>query len=82
MRQVLTKIEEDGKVAIPAEYREALGLTKDSELMMVLENGELRLLTREQAIRKAQGIVRHYVPEGRLLSEELIAERRAEAKRE
>jgi bifunctional DNA-binding transcriptional regulator/antitoxin component of YhaV-PrlF toxin-antitoxin module len=75
-------VKTDGKVTISAEYREALGLTQGSELMIVLENGELRLLTPTQAIRKAQGIVRHYIPEGRSLADELIAERRTEAKRE
>jgi AbrB family looped-hinge helix DNA binding protein len=82
MPNVVTKVSEDGTVTIPAEYRKALGLTKDSELMMLLEDGELRLMTREQAIRKAQEIVRQYVPEGRSLADELIAERRAEAKRD
>jgi hypothetical protein len=35
-----------------------------------------------EGIRRAQQIVRRYVPEGHSLSDELIAERRAEAERE
>ncbi len=39
-------------------------------------------LTVEQGIRRAQELVRIYIPEGHQLSEELIAERRDEALRE
>jgi hypothetical protein len=44
--------------------------------------GELRLRTPEQAIKAAQAIVARHVPKDRDLVAELIAERRAEAKRE
>ena len=37
---------------------------------------------RAKAIRRAQEILAKYVPEGRSLADELIAERRAEAARE
>jgi hypothetical protein len=47
--------------------------------MMSLHEGEIRIFTREQAIRNIQAMVRRYVPEGRSLSQELIQERRAEA---
>ena len=40
--------------------------------------GEIHVSTPEQAIKHAQALVRRYVPPGRLLSEELIAERRLE----
>jgi len=39
-------------------------------------------LTSTQAVRRAQALVRRYVPEGRSLTDELIAERREEARRE
>ena len=52
------------------------------EVLLRLEDGELRVHTFDQAVRRAQAIVREYIPEGRLLSEELIAERRREAERE
>jgi hypothetical protein len=35
-----------------------------------------------EGIRRAQQLVRSYIPAGRLLSEELIAERRREAEQE
>jgi AbrB family looped-hinge helix DNA binding protein len=71
-----------GCVVIPAEYRKALGLEPGDELIVALEDGELRLFTLQQAVRRAQAIVRKYIPEGRSLSDELIAERRAESANE
>ena len=44
--------------------------------------GGLVLETREQGLKRARALVRKYVPEGALLSEELMAERREEARRE
>jgi antitoxin PrlF len=77
--QVRAKIDQGGRVVIPAEYRRALGLRPGEEVVLQLEEGEIRMLSLAQAIRRAQALVRQYVPEGRSLSEELIAERRAEA---
>ncbi|MEB3215674.1 MAG: hypothetical protein VKN72_05350 [Nostocales cyanobacterium 94392] len=38
----------------------------------------MRIFTLEQAVKRAQEIVRGYIPEGRSLSEELLKERRQE----
>ncbi len=67
---------------IPGRFREYMGIKEGDELIAMLDGEELRLFTRRQGIKKAQEIVRRYVPEGYLLSEELIRERRAEAARE
>ena len=77
-----TKLTEGGRVVIPAEFRRALGVQVGDELILRLENGELRLLTLDRAIAQAQEAVRKYVPAGRSLVDELIAERRAEAAQE
>jgi len=50
-------------------------------ILRVDETG-IRLGTREQALARIRKRLRRYIPEGRLLSEELIEERRAEALRE
>ena len=49
---------------------------------VVTQSGALILETREQGLRRAQALVRKYIPEGAVLSDELIAERRAEAARD
>jgi hypothetical protein len=46
------------------------------------EGGGPVIETREQGLRRARALVRKYVPEGLRLSEEIIADHRAEAARE
>lgn len=82
MQQIRTKLTEGGRVVIPAEYRKALGMRPGDPVIMQLDDGEVRLFTLDRAIRRAQDLVAEWFPGDRLLSEELIAERRAEAARE
>lgn len=77
-----TRINSQGRIVIPAECRAAAGLKPGDELIVrAVGEGELRLLTREQALKEAQRIVARY-GSGRDLVAELIAERREEAARE
>ena len=76
-----TKIREGGRLVIPAAYRKALGLKPGDEVLLTLEDGEIRVVSTRQAIARAQTLLRRYVPKGRSLSEELIKERREEATR-
>ena len=79
----IAKINQQGRIVIPAECRAAAGLKPGDDLLVeAVGKGELRLRTREQALREAQAIVARYVPADRDLVAELIAERRAEAERE
>lgn len=76
------RITEGGRIVIPAEFRRALGLNVGDEVLMQVEDGELRLFTLEQGIKRAQETYRKYVPADRDLVDELIRERHAEAERE
>ncbi|MGH2452538.1 MAG: AbrB/MazE/SpoVT family DNA-binding domain-containing protein [bacterium] len=76
------RIGQGGRLVIPASYRQALGLREGDEVTLRLEDGELRLTTPEQALRRAQALLRQYVPANRSLADELIAERRRDARRE
>ncbi len=81
--QARARINHQGRIVIPAECRAAAGLKPGDELLIeTIGEGELRLRTPEQAIKAAQAIVARHVPKERDLVAELIAERRAEAKRE
>lgn len=71
-----------GRVVVPAEMRSAMGVSEGDILLAWVADGELRLLSQETAVRKAQEIVRRHVPEGVSLVDELISERRDEARRE
>ena len=79
MVAVRSRVAAGGRVVIPAEFRRELGLDTGDEVIMHLEDGELRIVTLERAIRRAQDAVRRYVPEGRSLAAELLSERRREA---
>lgn len=77
------KVDNQGRVMLPSWWRKKQGVKPSSELCMtVTEEGAIVIETREQGLRRAQALVRKYVPEGFSLSGELIAERRAEAARE
>jgi AbrB family looped-hinge helix DNA binding protein len=72
----------DGRVLIPAAFREALGISEGDTLVASIDDGELNLLTRRAAVRRAQAIVRQFVPQGVSLVDELIEDRRREVERE
>src|ERR1043166_5039622 len=72
----------DGRIMVPASFRDALGLKDRDTLLASLVGDEIHLLTIPAAVRKAQSIVRRFVPEGVSLVDELIAERRRESERE
>ena len=76
-----TKIREGGRLVIPSTYRKALGLKPGDEVLLSLEDGEIRLVSTRRALTRAKAIVRSYIPEGRKLSGELIKDRREEAAR-
>lgn len=82
MSGISIKIAEGGRLVIPAEHRRELGLEIGDEVIVRVEDNELRILTRSEAIKRAQEKVRRHVKGSRSLVDELSAERRAEAGRE
>ncbi len=79
---VTTKIGVGGRVVIPADLRRGIGADIGDEVILRLAGGEIHILTRSQAIQKAQALVRKSIPKGRSLVKELLRERRKEAERE
>jgi AbrB family looped-hinge helix DNA binding protein len=73
------KMSDGGRVVMPAEIRQALGLKEGDAVLWSLVDGEARVTSRAQRIRQAQALVRQHVPAGLSLVDELIAERRQEA---
>ena len=71
-----------GRLVLPAEIREKLKIRDGDRVSLTLEDdGAVVLQTREVALRRLTGMFKHPRP-GRLASDELIAERRREARRE
>jgi AbrB family looped-hinge helix DNA binding protein len=79
MDEKLATIDNTGRILIPAAIRKALSIRPGDRLVVRMENGTLRLLTRARALALAQALVRSHVSENRSLVEELLAERRREA---
>jgi bifunctional DNA-binding transcriptional regulator/antitoxin component of YhaV-PrlF toxin-antitoxin module len=67
---------------VPAAYRKALGIDVGDEVVVTLEDKEVRVMTLDQAVAHARQLVGRYVPRGRSLAQELRRERRNEAQRE
>jgi len=82
MGRVMTKLGEGGRLVIPVEYRKELGVKTGDELVLLLEDRSIRVLTPREAIRQAQAIIRSHISEGPRLSDELIEDRRREAESE
>jgi AbrB family looped-hinge helix DNA binding protein len=82
MQQTRSRLSPKGRLVIPAPFREALGLKVGDEVLLRIEDNELRISTLRSRIRDAQTYVQQFVKPGTLLSDELIAERRKAAKSE
>jgi AbrB family looped-hinge helix DNA binding protein len=76
------KMVEGGKLVIPAAFRREMGVKPGDTLIVEMDQGELRVRSLPSAIGRVQAMMRELNPEGRLLSDELIADRRAEAARD
>ncbi|HTW25462.1 MAG TPA: AbrB/MazE/SpoVT family DNA-binding domain-containing protein [Candidatus Baltobacteraceae bacterium] len=76
------RVNENGRVVIPASFRKALGIKAGDEVILRIENDELRITTLKRRIERAQRLVRKHVKEGTSLVDELLAERREAARNE
>jgi AbrB family looped-hinge helix DNA binding protein len=76
------KVNENGRVVIPALFRKALGIQAGDVIVLRMEDDELRITTLKRRIERAQQHVRKYVKPGVSLVDELIADRRREARNE
>ncbi len=81
-QQTRARIEGKGRVVIPASFRTALGLKVGDEIDLRIEDNEIRISTLQSRLERSRQRLRKFVKPGRLLSDELIAERRGAAKRE
>lgn len=76
------QVSENGRIVIPVAFRKAMGLKGGESVTLSLDEHGLHIQTQRQRIARAQAMVREFVGPERSLADELIAERRLEAKRE
>lgn len=86
MDEIRLTIGSGGRISLPARQRKVLGLAEGDEVLVSVEDGAFRVESQDAAIDRVQRKVRErfgsYGDDGRMLSEELISERREEARRE
>ena len=80
--RVRLKVDAAGRVLIPADMRASMGLSEGGTVLAWLDQGELRVVSTELAAKQAQQIARALIAGNVSLADELIADRRAEARRE
>ena len=81
-RWVWVRVGPNGAMELPETFLSALAIGEGDQVQLQLEDGAVRLLTREAAMNALKSDIRKFVPEGVSLVDELIAERREEAARE
>lgn len=80
--EATARINENGRIVIPADIRRKLGLHPGDTLYLSVDGDKLSIESHSGRIRRIQESLRRLIPPDRLLSEELIAERQEEARRE
>jgi AbrB family looped-hinge helix DNA binding protein len=80
--QAKVPLSPNGRIVIPAAIRQEMGFAAGDTLIMEVEHGVLRIESYAARIRRIQQEFAQYAKPGILASDELIAERREEARRE
>jgi AbrB family looped-hinge helix DNA binding protein len=76
------RVNENGRVVIPASFRKALGIKVGDEIILRIEDDELRITTLKRRLERAQRLVRKHVKTSASLVDELISERHEAARNE
>ena len=79
---VTARLSENGRIVIPAEIRQKLELSPGDTVLLSVEGYVLKIEPQRARIRRVQESMRQLLPPDRVLSDELIADRREEARRE
>jgi AbrB family looped-hinge helix DNA binding protein len=74
-----SRIDAAGRVVIPAALRKEAGIHEGDTLIFIPTSSGLEIKTYPQLMDEAQALFCQAAPADRVLSEEIIAERRAEA---
>ncbi len=76
------RVNENGRIVIPAAFRKALGIEIGDEVVLRLQEDELNITTQQRRVQQAQQRARKYLKPGTSLVDELLHERREAARRE
>ncbi|HEY1424139.1 MAG TPA: AbrB/MazE/SpoVT family DNA-binding domain-containing protein [Candidatus Acidoferrum sp.] len=76
------RVNQNGRVVIPASFRKRLGIRVGDQVVLRIEDDELRITTVKRNLIRAQKLIRKHIKPGVSLVDELVAERREAARRE
>ena len=77
-----TRVNENGRVVIPASFRKALGIKIGDEVVLRIEDDELRISTLRHRIGRVQRLVRERTKPNKCVVDEFIRERHEVARNE
>lgn len=80
---VVVRLDQRARIQVPADLRRRLGLRPGDRVSLeVTTPGELRVTSFSDKLQAARGLFSDYRREGESVVDELLAERRTEARRE
>lgn len=80
--EIRLRVADNGRIVIPAAFRKALGIEIGDEVVLRVQDNELRITTQERRIERAQQRAQRHLKPGTSLVHELLAERREAARNE
>jgi AbrB family looped-hinge helix DNA binding protein len=81
MLEYRTRLQDGGRLVIPADFRRELSLSPGEEIILRVREGELLVSSVRQALSRMRKLVKKYGHKKRMV-DSLIAARRREAARE
>jgi AbrB family looped-hinge helix DNA binding protein len=83
MKPVFCRVSKSGRLSVPAEFRKAIGLEQGGDVVVELDDRQLRIITVRDAVARAQELSKRLL-EGKpdISVDDFIAERHREAERE
>jgi bifunctional DNA-binding transcriptional regulator/antitoxin component of YhaV-PrlF toxin-antitoxin module len=73
---------ENGRLVVPAQLRQALGMARGGKMVASVRDGALVLEPFDTAMQRVRDVARRYVESGKSVVDELLSERRQDAARD
>jgi AbrB family looped-hinge helix DNA binding protein len=81
MSAIAIQVSQGGRIVIPADIRQKMGINIGDEVLLTWQEGshELRIATRKQRLQRARQLVQQHIKTKASLVDELMQERRQAA---
>jgi bifunctional DNA-binding transcriptional regulator/antitoxin component of YhaV-PrlF toxin-antitoxin module len=83
MSGVIARVSQSGRLSLPAKFRKAVGLERGGEVVVELDGREIRIMTVNEVVARAQAMTRRLLGgKAEASLDAFLAERRRDAARE